>query len=126
MKRIVAAALLLVLSFTVAFTSNYLIINKMTSISEKLRNLNEASSAMTADELGIMTEEIINEWESSEWIVHAFISADTVTETERSLKILDELAKDGKTDEFEAQCIEAYSRIESVCSCEKINKENIF
>lgn len=126
MKRIIAAAALLILSFTLAFISNYLIINKMNGISEKLKNLNEALPTATADELGKKTEEIISEWESCEWLVHAFISADSVVETERSLKMLDELAKEGLTEEFGAYCIDAYTKVNSVYSSEKINIVNVF
>lgn len=126
MKRVIAAAALLILSFTVAFVSNYMIINKMNGISAKLRTLNENLQSVTADELSKRTEEIISEWESCEWLIHAFISADSVVEAERSLKMLDELAKEGLTEEFEVYCIDAYSKVDSVCNSERINKENIF
>ena len=126
MKRVIAAAALLILSFTAAFISNCLIINKMNGISEKLRSLNEDLPLITADELSERTEEIVGEWESCEWLVHAFISTDSVVETERSLKMLDDLAKKGLTEEFEVYCIDAYSKVDSVCNSEKISKENIF
>lgn len=126
MKRVIAAAALLILSFTAAFISNCLIINKMNGISEKLRNLNDALPSVTADELSERTEEIVGEWESCEWLVHAFISTNSVIEAERSLEMLDELAKNGLTEEFEVYCIDAYSKVDSVCNSEKISKENIF
>lgn len=126
MKRIIAAALLLCISFTAAFTSNYLIINKMNDISEKLKNLNDDLRSISNHELSRRTDEIISEWESSEWLVHAFISTESAVETERSLKMLAEIAKNGLTEEFEVQCIDSYTQIISICNSEKINKENIF
>lgn len=126
MKRVIAACALLIFSFTVAFVSNYMITDKMNGISAKLRSLNEDLPSVTADELGKKTEEIVNEWESCEWLVHAFISTDSVVEAEASLKMLDELAKEGLTEEFEVYCIEAYSKVDSICNSERINKENIF
>lgn len=126
MKRIITAALLLSFSFAFAFITNHIITDKMNGISEKLKILIGASSSVSSEELSKMTEEIINEWENSEWIVHAFINTDSVIETEQSLKMLDELANEGLTDEFATHCIDAYSRVNSLCSSEKINKENIF
>ena len=98
----------------------------MNNISEKLKSLNNDLRSISDYELSKRTDEIISEWESSEWLVHAFISTDSVVETERSLKMLAEIAKDGLTEEFEVQCIDAYTQINSICNSEKINKEIIF
>ena len=108
------------------FISNFMIINKMNGISEKLRSLNEALPSITADELNKRTDEIISEWKNSEWIIHAFINADSVSETEKNLRMLGELAKNGLTDEFAVYCTDTLTQVESIRNSEKISKENIF
>lgn len=126
MKRIIAAVLLLAASFTGAFILNYMTIKKINKVSDKLEIIAEAADNASAQELLIMTDDLIYEWKRNDWMVHATINKDTLIDAEKSIEMLPYLAKAELKDDFKIYCIEAYGKINSIGKSEKINSENIF
>lgn len=126
MKRVITAALLLTLSFTAAFISNYFLIKNTDKIAESLKITAEMAEGATTEELCEMSEKLNKEWEKCNWIIHAMTDADSVFEAERSIETLLLLAEAGLKDEFRLHCIDAYGIIKSINDSEKINRQNIF
>lgn len=122
MKRIIIACVLILISFFSAFMSSFLITDTTDSILEKLDYMVSAPK----EELPFRAQELIDEWEKKDWIIHTCINEETVLETERSLVNLKKLAENGCSEEFRNQCINTYSLVYSIRKSENLNLQNIF
>ncbi len=122
MKRIIIACVLILVAFSSAFISNFLIHDTTDSILEKLIYMESAPK----EELSTVTEELIDEWEKKDWIIHTCINAESVFEAEKSIFNLKKLAESGDYEEFKTQCIDTYTLVYSIQKSESINFQNIF
>jgi hypothetical protein len=102
--------------------SSFLITDTTDSILEKLDYMASAPK----EELPFRAQELIDEWEKKDWIIHTCVNAETVLETERNLVILKKLAENGCSEEFRNQCINTYSLVYSIRKSENLNLQNIF
>ncbi len=126
MKRIIIACLLILASFSYAFISSYLISDISNDIIEKLDYMTCVAESASEDELLIMSENLIAEWEKKDWIFHASVNAESAFEAEKNILNLKKLAESGDTEEFRAQCVDAYTLVYSIKESESINLQNIF
>ncbi len=126
MKRIIAAIVLLAVSVTFAFISNFCVLKKFNGVSESLYDLIGIADYAKKEEIKSESERIVSEWKKNEWMFHAFVTSDLINEAERSIEILPELAKHELTEEFKTHCITAYNYVHTIYESERISKENIF
>jgi len=125
MKRVIAAAVLLLIAGAVVLGCNYIFEREMTSLESELNRLVDISDKSTEKELLGRAEEIAFQWKKSVGLLRSIVLHDGVDELGRSILSLPQMLEHSGKDEMKKICIEAINMIKNLRECEEVRIENI-
>ncbi len=125
MKRVFAAAVLLLIAGAVVFGCNYIFEREMAALETELNRLVDVSDNLTEKELLGRAETIAFQWKKSSGTLRSIVLHDGVDELGRSILSLPQMIEHSGKDEMKRICIEAINMIKNLRECEEIRIENI-
>lgn len=125
MKRVVVAAVLLVVAVAVVFVCNFVFEREMRSFENELNGLLDVADELTEKELTDRAEKIAFQWNESAGVLRSIVLHNGVDELGRSILSLPQIIEYSGKGEMKKICIEAINMIKNLRECEELRMENI-
>ncbi len=126
MKRLIAAIVILVFTFSLTAITRKAFRKEIYSLSDSILNVIDAVEYGSQSELASANEALQKQWSKSEKILHSLLPHGEMDDAEQNITALREVLEHCDDEEVITRCIDALNQIKNLKESEKLSFENIF